>query len=696
MNPTKLGRFIIVKEIGKGAMGQVFLAEDPKIDRKVAIKTVVMPQGTSPEDARETGERFMREAQAAGKLLHPNIVTIFDVGEEEGVSFIAMEYIEGDTLDRHARADSLLPLGTVLDIITQTAAALDYAHSHNVVHRDIKPANLMVLPGGSIKVTDFGLAKNPQANLTQSGVLLGTPSYMSPEQIQGGALDGRSDIFSLGVMLYELLTGVRPFEAESISTIIYRILYEDPRPPAAHNPALPPEVNLVLEKALAKSPDRRYATGGALAADLRKAFASLPPESLTRPLAGVQPGFSAAASTSSHPSGPTLRNERDRRQPIGAPGTRRPSTGPRTGKSSMPGRAASGSSPTGPAPTLLAHHPVKLTALFVTLALALVVFPRWVNRHEPPRSASHDRALLEGRGGVLNSAAITPGPQQVEIGVETIPYGATISLDSIPLAEPRVVLSLADTQAHDIAARAGCMHAVAEMTAGDLASFDGPLVMELRPRREPVRIASNPIGARIRVNGRDTGKVTPAAVELDACEKRTIALSKSGYRKWEKVYTPEDDFDAMLETLGGVELSSIPMGTVLINSPVDYDLAIYAGGRQVGRAGSPFDLIEGRHQLTLRNKELFVNETAPVRVVGGKTVTPSVTLPGLGILTVQAHPGNCKVYVDGEYLDVTPVLGRSIAAGTHRIKVVYVPDGSVREESIVVEKGQEARMMVRF
>ena len=691
MNPTQIGRFIIVRELGKGAMGQVFLAEDPKIDRKVAIKTVVMPQGTSPEMARETSQRFLREAQAAGKLLHPNIVTIFDVGEADGVSFIAMEYIEGDSLDRHARPDSLLPLGTVLDIVSQTAAALDYAHTHHVVHRDIKPANLMVLPDGTVKVTDFGLAKNPQANLTQSGVLLGTPSYMSPEQIQGAELDGRSDLFSLGVLLYELLTGVRPFEAESISTIIYRVLYEDPRPPAAHNPALPGEVNLVLEKALAKSPGRRYATGSALAADLRKAFASLPPESLTRPLAGVQPGFAAVSSTATRPTGSTLRNERDRRVPIGGRATQRGATDPRIGRPAVPGSGGA-----APAPTLLAHHPGKLTALFLTLAVALVVFPRFVNRDEPVRSAERSDPLSREAGPMASSAALTGGPQQVEIAVETIPHGATIWLDAIRLAEPRVVLSMADPQPHDIVARAGCLHAVAEMTAEDLASFSGPLVMEMRPRRETVRIASQPIGARIRLNGRDTGKVTPADVELDACEQQNITLSKTGYRQWEKIYKPEDDFGAMAKSLDGIDLSSIPLGTVLIDKPAGYDLAVYAGGRQVGRAGSPFDLTEGRHQLTLRNEELFVQETAPVRVVGGRTVSPSITLPGLGTLTVQAHPGNCKVYVDGEYLDATPVLGRSIGAGSHRVRVVYVPDGSVREESIVVKEGEEYRLMVRF
>ncbi|HKQ96628.1 MAG TPA: serine/threonine-protein kinase, partial [Candidatus Polarisedimenticolia bacterium] len=294
MTPKNLGRFEILREIGRGAMGQVFLAHDPKIDRQVAIKTIAMPPGTPEDEAIETGRRFLREAQAAGRLLHPNIVTIFDVGEENGVSFIAMEYIDGETLDKHARPGTLLAPGEVLALVTQAAGALDVAHAAGVIHRDIKPANLMRLKDGTLKITDFGLAKNPSANLTQSGVLLGTPSYMSPEQIQGHDLDGRSDLFSLGVVLYELLTGVRPFDADSISTIIYRVMYEDPRPPAAHNPALPGEVNLVLERLLAKDKNRRHASGAALVADLRKAFSGLPPEALARlftaPAAATPPG----------------------------------------------------------------------------------------------------------------------------------------------------------------------------------------------------------------------------------------------------------------------------------------------------------------------------------------------------------------------------------------------------------------------
>ncbi|HYS78742.1 MAG TPA: serine/threonine-protein kinase, partial [Candidatus Dormibacteraeota bacterium] len=374
MNPTRLGRFEILREIGKGAMGQVFLANDPKIERKVAIKTIVLPPGTSEDEARETSQRFLREAQAAGRLLHPNIVTIFDVGEEGGVSFIAMEFIEGETLERYTRPDSVLPLRRVQDLIAQAADALDYAHQNHIVHRDIKPANLMVLKGGVLKVTDFGLAKSPSANLTQAGVLLGTPSYMSPEQIEGRELDGRSDLFSLGVVLYELLTGVRPFEGESISTIIYRVLYEDPRPPAAHNAALPPEVNAILEKALAKDKERRYATGGEMAADLANAFAGLPPETLSRPFpAAARQAATARAAGARGSPGPTLRERRDRR----------------------------GRQPAAPEAAeergFAARHSLKVAAVVVIAAVGLVIFPRLVNRMEQARGVSPAARAGDGR-----------------------------------------------------------------------------------------------------------------------------------------------------------------------------------------------------------------------------------------------------------------------------------------------------------
>jgi predicted Ser/Thr protein kinase len=678
MSLKQLGRFEIIREIGKGAMGQVFLASDPKIQRNVAIKTIVLPPGTSEEEARETSQRFLREAQAAGKILHPNIVTIFDVGEDGGVSFIAMEYIEGDSLDKFTRPGSILSPRRVLEAIEQAGAALDYAHQQNIIHRDIKPANLMMLKNGVLKVTDFGLAKNPSANLTQAGVLLGTPSYMSPEQIQGQDLDGRSDLFSLGVVLYELLTGVRPFEGDSISTIIYRVLYEDARPPAAHNPALPPEINAILERALDKEPDRRYQLGSDLAADLAKAFAGLPPETLSRPFPGT-----ARAAASRTPTAVTVA-----RTGRGAPGRRGEAARGRR----VPGAEALPSSEPG----FAARHSLKIAAVAVIAVLAVVFFPRLVNRSErdaAPGGRGVESASVAGGGPSLAAAG---GAGMVSVEVSTIPHGGTIRLDSTPLAVPRVVLALSDPKAHDIVAEAGCRRAVAEMTAADLASFKGNLVMELKPRQEEVMIASEPPGARIRLNGHDTGKQTPAVLALDGCEERSLELTREGYRPWKATYTPEDRFDVMLESLKKVRLEEVPAGHLRIRKPPEYDLDVYAGDKRIGKAGELLTLPEGKYALTFKNEKLFVKETAQATVEGGKEITPVITFPALGTLTVQAQPSNCKVFVDGVYVDVTPVLELPIASGGHRVKVVFVPNGAEQEVAVAVSGGKNALVTVKF
>ena len=689
MSLTKLGRFEILREIGKGAMGQVFLANDPKIQRQVAIKTIVLPPGTSAEEVHETSQRFLREAQAAGKLLHPNIVTIFDVGEENGVSFIAMEFIEGETLERFTKPQTLLPLVRVQDLIGQAAAALDYAHQNHVVHRDIKPANLMVLKDGTLKITDFGLAKNPSANLTQAGVLLGTPSYMSPEQIQGRDLDGRSDLFSLGVVLYEMLTGARPFEGDSISTIIYRVLYEDPRPPAAHNATLPPEINVILERALAKDLEQRYASGAALVSDLGKAFAGLPPETISRPFAAA----SRAGAGGRSADAPPTRRHRD-----GAQGRQ----GARSGRDRGNGAAQAPAGVPPPRATLIAHHPVKIAALVVTAILAVLLFPRFVN-HQEPRGGD---SLARGSGGAA-PVTVTPagmgaapagsgGPGQIAIDVETIPNGAAVLLDATPLAEPKVILSLTDKQPHTIVAHAGCRRAEAEMTAADLASFKGPLVLELAPRREDVLIGSEPSGARIEVNGKETDKTTPAAISLEGCEARSITLVHEGYRPWTREYDADADFDAMVEALKKVSLEAIPSGMLLIKKPKEYDLDIYAGESKIGRAGDTIALPEGKHALSFRNEAYFVRESASVVITGGKTTSPLINFPALGTLTVQAQPSNCKVYIDERYVDVTPVLQRAIAAGGHRVKVVFVPNGSTQEVTVSVDAGKNALATVKF
>ncbi len=275
----QLGRYEIIAEIGRGAMGTVYRARDPKIDRIVALKTINVLSGPALED--EYLRRFFREAQAAGKLLHPGIVTIFDVGEDEAsrTPYIVMEFVPGRTLEELLAASGApLAAETGLDLVKQVAEALDYAHANGIVHRDIKPANILITEDGRAKIADFGVARQAQAEFTVPGQILGTPSYMSPEQLKGDRVDGRSDLFSLGVILYRLLTGQKPFSGDT-SSVLYQVACVDPPPVSQVNPDLLPELNQVAGRALAKDPAARYQTGKELAADLEDTLQGRTPRS---------------------------------------------------------------------------------------------------------------------------------------------------------------------------------------------------------------------------------------------------------------------------------------------------------------------------------------------------------------------------------------------------------------------------------
>jgi CHASE2 domain-containing sensor protein len=269
-----LGRYQIEKELGKGAMGVVYGGKDPKIGRVVAIKTMALSAEFEAEELQEAKERFFREAETAGRLNHPNIVTIFDAGEEHDLCYIAMEFLKGKDLVQHCKQPNLLPPAKVLSIVERVSDALSYAHSMGVVHRDIKPANIMYEPDGDVpKVTDFGIARVTDSSRTKTGMVLGTPSYMSPEQLAGKRIDGRSDIFSLGVTLYQMLCGRLPFEGESMTQLMFAIANTAHPPIRQYNPALPEWIDGIIDKVLAKDADLRYQTGAELAEAIRKARA---------------------------------------------------------------------------------------------------------------------------------------------------------------------------------------------------------------------------------------------------------------------------------------------------------------------------------------------------------------------------------------------------------------------------------------
>ncbi len=271
-----LGRYQVEKELGKGAMGVVYLGKDPKISRVVAIKTMALSEEFSGDELVDARERFFREAETAGRLQHQNIVTIFDAGEEHDLAYIAMDFLKGRDLVDHCKGDNLLPVPVVLSIVARVAEALAYAHKQNVVHRDIKPANIMYeLESDTVKVTDFGIARITDSSKTKTGLVLGTPSFMSPEQLAGKKVDGRSDLYSLGVMLFQMLAGVLPFRGESMAELMYKIANEEAPDIRIIRAELSASLADIVALSLSKRPETRYQDGNIFAADLRTAMATL-------------------------------------------------------------------------------------------------------------------------------------------------------------------------------------------------------------------------------------------------------------------------------------------------------------------------------------------------------------------------------------------------------------------------------------
>ena len=286
---TTLGRYRIDRELGRGSMGTVYLGHDPQIGRPVAIKTMALSREFEGSELADARARFFREAEMAGRLQHRDIVTIFDASEDQGLAFIAMEYVKGHDLLRHTLPGRLLPVAGVLHTLARVAAALAHAHSQGVVHRDVKPANVMIDPDSStVKVTDFGVARITDACRTRTGMVLGTPSFMSPEQMAGRNVDGRSDLYSLGVMLFQLLTGALPHRSESMAELMNQIVNASAPDVRTLRPELPEALANVVALALEKRPEVRYADGHQLAADLLAVAAALEPQA--HPKQGGLPG----------------------------------------------------------------------------------------------------------------------------------------------------------------------------------------------------------------------------------------------------------------------------------------------------------------------------------------------------------------------------------------------------------------------
>ncbi len=511
-----IGRYQIVGELGRGAMGIVYRALDPAINRPVAIKTIKLAEFTDSAERERLRDRLFREAQSAGILSHPNIVTVYDVGEEGEVTYIAMELVDGPSLEMLLLGPEPPEPQRIVSILQQTAAALDYAHKKGIVHRDIKPANIMLDEEGAAKITDFGVAKIAESQqMTQTGMVLGTPNYMSPEQVQGKPVDGRADQFSLAVAAYEMLTGEKPFAAEQLTTVLYKIVSEEPLAPHHLNPSLGWAVAMVLNRALAKDPAKRYPTCAEFIAALDSALKSKKGwKPIPRGSSQNLPTEVVAA-------------------PIGVTTTQR------SVRTAAPRRRLVWQ--------ILA---AGLVALGV-VALLFVAAERWMSQSEP------ERQVAVNRPAPAPVAAPKPAPmppaQPAVIEPETPPAATPVPTESQPAAQPPepAATSPVESQAVTPAPKPPVARTPAVASTAE----------------QPLQIVTSPPGADTFLdNDFSKGCKSPCSFHVSP-GRHTLIISMRGYRRELRiveVQRPQELFVSLTKAVGIVVVSTETPGAQIL------------------------------------------------------------------------------------------------------------------------------------
>ncbi|HAA04180.1 MAG TPA: hypothetical protein DCE18_12470 [Syntrophobacteraceae bacterium] len=649
------GRYQIIKELGKGSMGLVYQAYDPQFDRPVALK--VMRQDRTASEAYV--KRFFKEARAIGRLLHTNIVTAFDAGEDRGNIYIAMEYVEGKPLD-HLISERRFDLQEVLDIGIQVAEALDYAHHKGVVHRDIKPSNMIVQPGGIIKITDFGIAhiEDVSATLqTMAGEVLGTPAYMSPEQVLGKAVDGRSDLFSLGIILYEMATGERPFGIanKNIATVLSEIVNNEPTDPAVANPGIDPALSQVIIKCLKKTPEERFQTGKELAEALRNCLGKKAPtgeqlpaepspaaqkgERSKKPLALLGLIF-ALIMVAGGVAGYFYRSEF--LQLLGKAAVLRIESDPKGAEITVDG-VRKGTAPLM-VPLSLGKHAVRAT----------------LPNHQPWQ----DQLQLTEAKQVPLRIELKPSEQLASLVVETTPIGADINLDGAAKGKSPLKSELSLGKHTVRITLPGHADWEGEVQADEVKEY--PLQVQLKPTAQlaKLKVGSTPPGAEVAVDGAAIGN-TPIGAELP--------LGKHAIRLWLPGYEPHDDtiqLDVVKEYPIQVNLKAAPNLAVLKLDSVPSGADVAVDGESKAKTPASVMVPLGEHsiRLSLQNFQPWEDRIAvkeateyPLRVDLQQSVR-------LASLKVKSTPSGAEVFVDDASVGKTPTE-HALPVGEHAIRL---------------------------
>jgi serine/threonine-protein kinase len=564
--PEQIGRYQIQSELGKGAMGVVYKAIDPNIGRTVALKTMRLDVHGIEE--AEMLKRFKHEAVLAGVMNHPNVITIYDAGDWEGVFYMAMEFMEGQTLQVVLHEQKVLPVDTVLNIARQVCAGLDFAHQRGVIHRDIKPANIMLSADGTAKIMDFGIAKSG-SNMTTAGQVLGTPTYMSPEQVRGRNLDGRSDLFSFGVCLYEMVTGEKPFTGQNITTIIYKIMNEAPIPPRELDVSIHPGISAIITKTLAKNPDERYQTGAELYKDLEnyKSYGSTAPATKVMSAAAAEAtmsgGVSVATIQAPQPDPESITTSHIASCEIEAAVPPPPQNTLTKDDSTV--RHISSISPAAPPPNERKRLASVLVAVLV-LALAAGATVKYLRARKQASSAVSvtnlpatdttaasppvtDTEKIEkpsaakpasgkigdaSPGNIADDTVVRKAPPPATTGeakITSTPAGAKVTIGGASQEKwvtPFLATKLQPGKYDVTIAKAGYVSQTKEIevTAGKTT----PLNVALVAAGATVSVSSEPDGAFIFLDGKATGKVTPATLNVDK-GKHNIEVRKPGFNE---------------------------------------------------------------------------------------------------------------------------------------------------------------------
>jgi hypothetical protein len=649
-----IGRYTVVGRIGKGGMGMVYRARDEVLEREVAVKTLTV-EGTLDEESRQ---RFEIEAKAAARLQHPNIVTVFELGEDRGLPFIAMELLPGVDLESLLRSGEQLLLREKLEVLVQVLRGLQYAHEHRVVHRDVKPSNIRLLEDGTAKIMDFGIAKLGSTGVTKAGMMVGTVHYMSPEQVRGRTLDGRSDVFSVGVILHEMLSGERPFRADTATAVLYKIV-STPHPPLSQVVGdLAPGLQQVVDRALAKDPDQRYPSASGMA------------EELARLVAGLDAAQGALGSESLATVSLSRRLLKDGRVDESLRRIRE----------------------------VVASNPGSLEARRVLRAAQ----SEMARRQRPPAAPDEDfpeleatfmaaPTRLEPETALLDRDALAP---EVESGAEAaakapavgrLMWGAGIAA-LFALAAGVVLLARTGRDRDGVSSGATSLATGVASPApgGEPAppSVPAPTALTRLP------VVSDPPGAAVSVDGVPAPGVTPLEVALEPGRAHVLVVQREAHAPQEVRLAAEGwpaEVRVVLEPAG-------PLGRLNLVSAYPVDLLWRGRVLSKGLAAAQVTLPAGRQVVTLLSPVHFLRSNVTVDVpAAGLT---AVEAPGLGRIHVRANPDNCQVFIDGVFVDYPPILDRPIAAGRHRVSFAW-PDGRRYEETADVTRGGPTYVMGR-